>query len=281
MGAEVIATFFGLASALSWGTSDFNGGVASKRSGLFGVVIVSQVIGLVLLIGLAVGFNEALPPTRSLLWGVAAGVVGNIGLLALYRGLATGQMGIVAPVSGLMSGVIPVLMGVLTDGLPSGLRMAGFALALAAVWLVSRTDETLDFRLADLQLPLLAGMAFGFFFVFIDLMSAEAVYYPLATARVSSIVFLLVVMVVLRSFDGVPARASLPFVLMSGVFDALGNVFFALATQSGRLDIAAVLASLYPAATVILAWLILKERMTASQWAGVVLALVAIVMISA
>lgn len=280
MGIEILATVYGLASAISWGTSDFGGGLASKRSSVFGVVIASQAIGLVMLLALAVLFNETLPLPRSLFWGVMAGLIGNIGLLALYRGLATGQMGIVAPVSGLLAGVVPVMAGVLTEGLPSNLRLAGFALALVAVWLVSRTDEMLDFKLADLQLPVIAGLGFGFFFVFIDLMTVDVIFYPLAAARVVSILFLLV-LVTLRGSGGIPARASLPFIVLSGVFDALGNVFFALATQIGRLDISAVLGSLYPAATVILAWLVLKERLTTSQWAGVALALAAIALISA
>ncbi len=276
---ELLGTIYGLASAFSWGTGDFGGGMASKRSGVYSVVIGSQVIGFVLLVLLALLFGEPFPELSSIRWALLAGLFGSVGIVALYQGLASGRMGVVAPVSALTAGVVPVLVSIATEGLPSATRLAGFAIALVAVWLVSKTEAVGRIALWELTLPVTAGLAIGGFFVFINLVATDSVFAPLAFARTASLALLFGI-ALLRSVPLVPAPASWRFVLLSGVFDTGGNVFFVLSAQVGRLDVAAIVSSLYPAVTVILAWRVLQERLGVEQWVGVALSVVAIVLIT-
>ena len=269
----------GLASAASWGAGDFSGGLAARRGSAFGVVLVSQAIGLLLLIGLALLLAEAVPSPADLLWGGAAGLTGGLGLVALYQGLATGRMGVVAPVAAVVSAIVPVLYGLWAEGLPAVPQMLGFALALLAVWLVSRTGDGGRTQLVDLILPTLAGLGFGVFLILIGRVSTGGVLWPLAAARMASIPTLLLIATLTRQRVAQGTR-NLPLVTLVGMLDSSGNAFYALAAQAGRLDVAAVLSSLYPAGTVLLARLLLKEPVSHPQWLGVAAALVAVVLIA-
>ena len=277
--AEVLAIAFGLASAASWGSGDFSGGFATRRGNVYSVVIISQLIGAVFLIGLGFSFSERIPPPENLLLGGMAGVAVAIGLVALYLGLASGRMGIVAPVTAVVAASIPVLVGLFREGLPSGSQLIGFGIGLVAVWLLSSAGDGGAIQARELGLAVTAGLGFGLFFILIDRVSQSAVLWPLVAARIASVSFLLILATARRTWE-TPARNQLPLIALAGVFDASGSTFFALATRQGRLDIAAVLSSLYPAATVLLAWLILKERLMPQQWMGVVAALVALVLIA-
>ncbi len=268
---------FGLAAALTWGAGDFSGGIASKRTKALSVVIIAHAFSMVLLLAAAFLLREPLPPLSAWLWGGLAGLGGAIGLVLLYSALASGRMSVAAPVSALVAAAIPVVFAALTDGLPSLWVIAGFVLALAAIWLVSGGSR--DFRLAELRLPLLAGLAFGFFFTTLHLASGESVIYPLIAVRIASISSLLLFSLVTRQ-PVAPSRASLFPILMSGLLDTLGNGAYALAAQLGRVDIAAVLGSLYPGATVLLAWFLLKEHVNRQQVVGIAAALAAIVLIT-
>jgi drug/metabolite transporter (DMT)-like permease len=277
---------FGLLAALTWGAGDFSGGFAAKRTNAYGVVIVAHVFSLILLSAVALVLLEPVPPLESWLWGGVAGLGGAVGLLLLYTALANGRMSVAAPVSALVAAGIPVLAAAFTDGLPPLWVIAGFALALAAIWLISG-GGSVDFRLADLRLPLLAGLAFGFFFMTLHLASATpaasagagSVLYPLIAVRLVSISSLLAYSLITRQ-PLMPNRASLFPILMSGLLDTLGNGAYALAAQFGRVDVAAVLSSLYPGSTVLLAWLLLKERLNRQQVLGILAALAAIVLIT-
>ena len=274
----LVSALLGLASAATWGAGDFCGGLASKRTGLYQVVIGSQLIGVVLLASLAVLIGEPIPPVINLIGCGLAGLLGVIGLLALYKALAIGRMGIAAPVSGVLSAAVPVLAGAYLEGWPTQLKLFGFGLALVGVWLVSRSDNV-PIQLRDLGLPLIAGLSFGMFIVLINRVNAGGVFWPLVAARVASLSGLTVVAFVTRQ-PRLPSRADLPLVGLSGLLDAGGNTFLILAAQAGRLDVAAVLSSLYPASTVLLAWVILKERLSRWQSVGVLAALLAIVLIT-
>jgi drug/metabolite transporter (DMT)-like permease len=272
-------TLFGLASAACWGAGDFSGGLAARRSNAAFVVAVSQLVGLILLIVLALLLSEPLPPVKDMLWGGAAGLAGGAGLVALYRGLAIGPMGLVAPVAAVVQAAVPLAFGLLLEGLPGNLQLLGFGLALVAVWLVSRTGDSGGGRLRALGLALAAGLGFGIFLIVIGRASGGAILWPLASARLASIIMLVIVLLLAR--QGLrPDRAYLPLMLLAGLFDSGGNAFYALAAQAGRLDAAAVLGSLYPAATVLLARFVLKERLAWRQWIGVVAALAAVVLIA-
>jgi drug/metabolite transporter (DMT)-like permease len=277
--SEALAVVYGLASAASWGAGDFSGGFASKRSNVYSVIIVSQLVGALFLIGLAFALAESIPSLDNLILGGMAGISGAIGLMALYTGLARGRMGIVAPVTAVVAAFFPVIVGILNEGLPSPQRLVGFGIALMAIWFLSRAGKGAVIRLSELALPTVAGLGFGLFYIFIDRVSHAAVLWPLVAARIASIGMLLILIAVRRQRE-VPAANQLLIIALAGTLDAGGNAFFALATQVGRLDISAVLASLYPATTVLLAWLFLKERLVRQQWFGVTTALIALVLIA-
>lgn len=270
---------FGLLSAAVWGAGDFSGGLATRRAEVSSVVLGSQLVGAILLIGLALAFRESLPPLGDLGWGAAAGAFGSVGLLALYRGLASGQMGLVAPLSAVLAAALPVLVAAFTQGWPDALQFSGFGFALAGIWLLSRPEGSLSFRLNELTLPLVAGLGFGLFFVLMDRANDRAVFWPIVAARAASL-GLLGSVVLLNRRAALPERRLWALTALAGVLDAGGNAFFTLAAQTGRLDVAAVLSSLYPASTVALAALVLKERLNAGQWLGVGAALLAIVLIA-
>ncbi len=275
---ELNSIVFGLLSALTWGAGDFNGGLATRKSGVYAVVIFAELIGALVLLIIALVVGEPFPSLAGWLWGIAAGLVGVIGLMALYQGLATGKMGLVAPLSAVIGGAVPILYTAIYQGLPPPIQLLGFFFGLLAVWLLSSQDGV-RIRIEDLTLPLIAGLGFGFYFVLIDIATVESVYWPLVPAR--TVAGLLLIPIALRLRQPLlPVRASAPFVAASGTLDALGNLFFALAASTGRLDIAAVLSSLYSATTVGLAWIFLKERLNVRQWIGVAAALAAIVLVS-
>ena len=186
-------------------------------------------------------------------------------------------MGIAAPVTAVLSAGLPVLLSAMLEGLPHLLQIAGLAVALVALWLISRPDGKL--RPQGLGLALIAGAGFGFFLIFMRQGTTTATYWPLVAALVSSL--LVAVIILLVQGGSLPSLRLMPVVVGSGVIDAFGNYFFILAGQHGRLDMAAVLSSLYPAATVLLARFVLKEHITRMQFAGLVAALIAVPLIAA
>ena len=282
---DIFATVvFGLAASLCWGSGDFSGGLASRRINATTVVIAGYTVGFVLLLALALIWREPFPAPTDLLWGGLAGVIGALGLIAFYTALASGKMGIAAPVSAVLTAMLPVLFSALTVGLPDPLRLGGFVLALLAIVLISRPERAASGRPQGIGLAVLAGLGFGCFFILISRVSPGATFWPLAIARLTSVVSLLVVMLLRRQQKQHPlsgVRRVALLVLLAGTLDALGNAFFVLAAHSGRLDVAAILSSLYPAATVLLAAVVLRERVTRIQAVGILLVLLAIPLISA
>src|SRR3954447_17978239 len=186
LGGNLTAVVFGLASALCWGAGDFSGGLATKRARVFGVLALGQAGGLLLLIVLALVWDEPLPSATDLAWGLAAGLAGAVGLAALYRALAIGQMGMVAPLSAVLTAALPALFGALTEGLPSTLKLFGFGLALVAIWLVAGTGGSGSMREGS-GLAVLAGCGFGLFFIMVHRAGANAVFWPLTAARIGSL----------------------------------------------------------------------------------------------
>jgi len=275
----MLSVTYGLASAASWGTGDFSGGMACRRNGVVSVVIVSQTIGLGLLIALALLLAEAVPSIETVGLGGFAGIVGTLGLMAFYRGLARGPMGVVAPVSAIVTAVLPIMAGMLLEGLPSTAQMMGFGSGVAAVWCLSNAADGARVHATTLGLALAAGVGFGLFLILLDRFSEAAILWPLAAARLTSVSALLVFATVAAKGRAIHIR-QLPAVILAGVFDTAGNAFFALATRLGRLDISALLGSLYPAVTVLLAWLMLKEHLGRRQWIGVLLAIAALALIA-
>jgi drug/metabolite transporter (DMT)-like permease len=275
---EYSAVFYGLASAIVWGAGDFSGGMAVKRTNPYGAVIAAHAVSLIALLTLAAVTSEALPPAQDLLWGCVAGIGGGIGLALLYSALASGQMSIASPVSALVAAGLPVLFGSFSEGLPGVITLIGFALALAAVWLVSG-GVGVKLHIRKITLPLLSGVCFATFFIFLDLGSGQSILWPLAATRVASIISLLGFSIVTRQ-PWIPTRDSLVLIIISSLLDSAGNALYAISARMGRMDVAAVLGSLYPGSTVLLAWFILKERISPLQMIGILIALLAIVLIT-
>lgn len=278
MPTELAAALLGLASGAFWGTGDFFGGVASRRFSHYAVVFFGQAIGTAALLTFTLLTGAPLPPVGDLLLGAAGGLFGAFGLLMFYRAMSTTKMSVAAPITAVLTAIIPVVAAIALEGVPRATQFGGMAVALLAIFLISREDNT-RIRVADLRLPMLAGLGFGLYLMFIARATTVSPLWPIIFGRFAS-----VTVVGLISWQlGVLKRPDWPelrLIAASGLFDTAGNTLYAFAAQVGRDDIAAILSSLYPAATVGLAWMLLKERLHPVQWAGVALAFVAIILIT-
>ncbi len=271
---------FGLASALFWGAGDFAGGLVSRRANAVRASLYVQAGGLIPVLAIALFTRQLTMPLVDWLWCGAAGVIGSLGFLALYRALADGQMSTAAPIAAVTSAGLPAIVGVVRDGVPSASIVAGFIFALAAIWLISQNGAgAIKLRLKDLLLPFLAGLGFGIYFIFVDLGGQSSIFAPLVAVRGAGGLTLMILAAFSKDLH-LPSRSILPLVLLNISVDVLGSVFFILAVQSGRMDIAAVLGSLYSGVTVLLAWLILREKISSIQRIGVAIALLAIILIT-
>ena len=253
--------------------------MASKKSNAFWVVLVSQFIGLGFLCLLVITSAEPFPCGKIILFASLAGIIGQAGLVALYRGLAPGRMSIVAPLSAMIGALVAVIFGSWTEGAPDRLQTVGFCLALLAVWLVSRAEGKWQVKRDELGFSCVAGMCFGIYFIFIDLVSNQAVFWPLTSARLASVALAALIVIITRPSPR-PGLRQIPLMALAGILDSAGNLFFALATRLGRMDVAVILSSLYPAVTVLLAFMLLSERLSARQWVGVVMSLFAVWLIN-
>jgi uncharacterized membrane protein len=274
-----------LLSAMSYGLGDFVGGVASKRANPWSVALVAQLGGaaLILLVTLLTGGS---PTGHDLLWAVVAGVGNGFGTAFLYRGLSSGRMGVVAPVSGVGTAVVPVVVGVLAGERPEALVWSGIALALPGIWLVAREPvaggpddppgKGLNNGLAD---GILAGLGFGSLFAALAQIPEEAGFLPLAVNQLVACAAVIAVATALRA-HWVPRQAGAAFGLVSGVLGALATGAFLVATQGGYLTVTAVIASLYPAFTVLLAATVLREHVHRAQVLGLGLCAFAVALVA-
>jgi drug/metabolite transporter (DMT)-like permease len=264
-----------LLSSLTWGVADFMGGLAARRAGPVQVLSVSYPAGAIVLTLLAIFIIPGELSTEVVVYGAAAGAIGAVAIGLLYLALARGPMGIVSPVTAVMSGAVPVIAGLIRGESLTGLAMLGIVLAACAVVLVSReTGEQARIAPSTIGLAIASGLAIGLYLTTIGLAPVNSGVWAATTGRwVSTLVLLIVLVTTARPF----VRRGFPWmlVIVSGVLDATANGVFQLASQRGLLAIVAVLGSLYPVATVILAWVIIKERLNRVQIIGVVLALIA------
>ena len=273
-----LAATSALSAAVAWGSGDFVGGVATRRIGPFHTVLISYGVGLLALAAVALARREPLPPPSDLTWGALAGLSGMVGLGFLFRGFAGGRMGIVAPVSAVLATALPVLFAALTEGLPQFVQLVGFGLALASIWLLSRPDR-ISGRPAGVGVGLLAGVGFGGFFIALGQVGEGATFWPLVAGRLASCL-LMMALVLATGRVVIPRIAPLGLLALAGVLDVAGNLFFLLAIQTGRLDVAAVLVSFYPAVTALLARAVTKEHMARLQVVGVATAVLAIALVT-
>ncbi|GAA4979403.1 drug/metabolite transporter (DMT)-like permease [Nonomuraea thailandensis] len=267
------------ACAIVYGTADFFGGLATRRSQVLSVVVISQIAGLALILGLL----PLLPGTYShaaLLWGLAGGLSGAAGLVLFYRSLATGVMSVVAPTTAVTSAALPVVFGLVTGERPQVWALVGVVLALGSVLLVSQEKPGGGHgSLSSVLTALAAGAGFGGFFILLAMAPHEAGLWPLVGARLSSVsTVALLALLTRRALR--PGPGSLPVILAAGVLDMAANVLYLLAQRDGLLSLVAVLVSLYPASTLLLANRVLGERLRAVQVVGVVCALAAVALIA-
>jgi drug/metabolite transporter (DMT)-like permease len=296
-----VAVALALLSSVLWGAADFLGGTVTRRLPVVVVVLLSQAVALLCLapLPLALGASPGgvLAPVVGV--GVGAGVLGPLALLAFYRALATGTMGIVAPVSALGVGV-PVVAGLATGESPSAAQLAGIAVAVVGVVLACGPELRGNGRggAAPLLLALVAALGFGGVFVLLAEGSGEAgdgpaaVLAVLLVMRTTSVLLLTVLLTVVLAVGAAAVRESvagtrpdvvraLPLLAVLGVFDVAANGAYAVATQTGLVSVSAVLASLYPVVTGLLAWRLHGERLAGVQWGGVALAMTGVVLLAA
>jgi drug/metabolite transporter (DMT)-like permease len=276
-----VGALLALASAVVWGAVDFGGGMASRRAPARAVVAVSQAAGLIAVLLLAPLLGGS-PRAADLGWGAAAGLAGVLGLVVFYQALASGSMSVVAPITALCAAAVPVLVGLLLGERLAPVTGVGIALALVAVLLIAAEEGLGSLRRArpaGLVPALIAGTGFGMFFVLVDRTHSAAGLWPLAASRVVSVSVLLLVALIGRRPVRVPGRL-LPVVALIGVGDMTANALFLVATHIGELAVTGVVASLYPASTVLLAQLVLRERLVRAQAAGLGAAAVAVVLIT-
>ena len=281
---------FALLAATSYGAGDFFGGLASRHSPVIRVTLLAQAVGallLVVLVPVVGGSVEA----GDLGLGAAAGLAGALALLVFYKAMGSGAMSVVAPVSALSAASLPVIVGLATGEHPAPLALVGVVIALAAIGLVSQhgpaapDDTELDVQAPGVSgrttvlLGLLSGALFGCLFLLLDQVSDDSGLWPLIGARVASVPLLLVLALATRTSLR-PAAGSGWMIAACGVFDMGANAFLVLAFGSGLLVLVSVIGSLYPASTLVLARVVLRERVTRVQAVGLAIAALAVVLIA-
>jgi drug/metabolite transporter (DMT)-like permease len=276
----MFAIALGLAASLSWGVADFFGGIQSRRMPVVAVVLGSQLAGLVLVAVVVAVRGEPIPGGDFLVYASLSSLAGIVGLTAFYKGLSVGAMGVVAPLSSLAA-AIPLVVGLATGDRPSALQGAGVAVAILGVLLASREAGEHGPNVAKgAGFALISAVGFGCFFLAIDKASDSDVLWAVCVNRTVSVSLLGLALLATRPKLALHT-ADMRTLALVGVLDILANGFFALAATKGLVSVVAVLASLYPVVTVVLARVVLKERLRASQRIGAALALAGVALISA
>ncbi len=280
-----MAVFLGVAVAAAYGAADFFGGLASKRATSWSVTLVAQYVGMAGVAILLLVDRGASPTGGDLFLGAAASTVGVAGVGLLYLGLARGPMGVVAPITAVGAAIVPVAWGLIRGERPGVAALVGVAVALAAVVLIARSpggataDEPAAIARSTLVLSIVAGLAFGLVFILLSHTGDDSGFWPLLSGRVASTTVLLLVLVALQQ-PLVPWHAGPIVVGLAGVLDVGANALFLLATREGLLSLVGVLSALYPASTVLLARVVLHERLLRRQLAGLALALAGVALIA-
>jgi drug/metabolite transporter (DMT)-like permease len=280
----------GLAASAFWGASDFLGGIATRKAHVVMVVAMAHSLSLGLLLLIALATHSPLPPERFALLGLCAGAFGGVALILYYQALSLGEMGLTTALTGLLTALVPVAYSFFTQGWPKSTQVAGFVLAAAAIALIAYAPAGRPRPLA-LGLASLSGLGFGVFLVVLKVGSTHGLIWQLIYSRIASATLAvgIVVWVLVRSaLQGqgtswrrqVSANRFLWVAGSAGVLEATGSLLYMRSASEGRLDVAAVLASLYPVVTIVLAAWFLKERTTSSQALGMALALGAVVLVS-
>jgi len=276
-----------LAAAFLWGGGDFAGGMGVKAAGgrlpgALRVVFLSHSTSLCLLVAIAMLRGDPFPHGAPLLWSIVAGICGSGAVVMFYIALSRGAMGASAAISGLLAAAIPAVVAIWVDGAPSLQKLLGFLIAGAAIWMIAGASGH-EAR-GTMGLAIVSGAGFGIYFVALRFAGTSGIAWPMATTRMASLTLCTVMLLTLRlrgatnphTFD----RPAVVWTLGTALLDTSGNLLFIAATRAGRLDVAAVLASLYPATTILLAALALKEAPTRRQSLGMGLAAAAVLLVT-
>jgi drug/metabolite transporter (DMT)-like permease len=307
MTATATTTVLGLSAAIIWGAADFSGGVGARYLRVYWLLAISHGASLIVLVLLANLLHQPMPGARILTYGLISGLAGGTALLVFYYALSLGSMGTTAAVTGLLTAALPVLFSFTTIGAPSHRQLAGFVLAAGAIWLISSpsssSEQVVEGQRKKLALAVISGIGFGIFLIALREANGGGLLWPLAASRVGSLALAIAGGLILSRGHFIvepesgaisplqPSASIQPTIrtrwmigiglaLVASAFDTGGNFLFVAATRIGRLDVAAVLSSLYPASTILLAVWLLKERTNRRQAVGMAAALVAVALIS-
>lgn len=297
------ATVLGLSAAIIWGAADFSGGIGARYLRVYWLLAISHASSLIALVLLANLLHQPLPGARILTYGLISGLAGGTALLVFYYALSLGGMGTTAAVTGLLTAALPVVFSLTTIGAPSRRQIVGFVLAAGAIWLISSpsssNEQVVEGQRKKLALAVISGIGFGIFLIALREANSGGLLWPLAASRVGSLSLAILGGLILSRgrFVVEPQPQTVPhsrspfsvqkrlligigLALVASAFDTSGNFLFVAATRIGRLDVAAVLSSLYPASTILLAVWLLHERTNRRQALGMTAALVAVALIS-
>lgn len=274
---------YSVAAVVIWGASDFSGGYGARRANAFVFTAFSHLSAVVLMLFVSLVQHAPVPSRASILWSIGAGALGGVALALFYRALASGQMGLAAPTAALIGAAIPTLADIAIEGAPTRWSMAGFGLAIVAIWLITRPErqETTEntSRPKGVALAAVAGVGFAGFYMCMHQTTGSPIFIA-AIGRIAS--FLATAVVVVAT--GAPLAlelSSMVIAMLAGFLDISGSALYIYASQRGRLDEAVVITSLYPAVTVLLARIILKEHFSRWRFVGLLAALAAVPLIAA
>lgn len=277
---ESLGAIVALVAAVVWGSGDYAGGRAARGLHPYQVLALVSLSGLALMIVAALARGEPWLDGPSILWSAIAGIAGGFGIAALYHGLATAQAAVVSPTSAVVGAILPVLIGTLTAGIPAPLKVGGMGAGVLGIWLVTRGSEpTSDDGRSGISLGVIAGLGFAGFFICMAQVPRGAVFAPLIVSKTLATALALAVLALRRL--SLPSPRAHPVALAAGVLDAGGNVFYLIASHITRLDFAAVIASMSPALTVVLSWILGRQRVSRLQWLGVALCMAGVALIAA
>jgi len=276
--AQYIPAAYSLTAVGVWGASDFLGGVGARRTNAFLFTAIVHVSGMLVVGALAMVTHAPFPGGASLVWSLIAGSLGGLALCFFYRALARGNMGLIAPVAAVLSAAIPTIVTAFAEGFPSTRQVLGFVLAGIGVWLISRTEGDTG-RPEGLGVAMLAGIGFAGFYLCTHQAGNASALWVATCSRSASLLITGAIVLIGRQLRTVPAPV-LGIAVVAGILDIGGSVAFVRASQIGRLDVAVVLSSLYPAVTVVLARVFLHEHFSRARTFGMLAALAAVPMIA-
>jgi drug/metabolite transporter (DMT)-like permease len=268
---------YGMAAVLAWGTSDFLGGYATRRANAFLFTTVVNIGGLLMVGTLAVATHAPFPSGRGAAWVLAGGISGGAALAIFYRALSSGRMGLTAPVAAVLGAAIPALVSMYRDGLPGKIPLLGFFLAAAGLWLITRTED--GGKPEGIGLAVLAGIGFASFYLCVRQAGDASPLWIASLTRTGGLIITGLIVLLLGKFRDI-TPVGVRWGVLTGCIDSLGTILFVRASQTGRLDEAVVISSLYPAVTVLMARLFLKEHFTRWRFVGLLAALAAVPMIA-